>query len=256
MLENSILIWVSLGTLFLAGCVKGIVGLGLPTVTLAILTILIDLPTAMVVLVIPSFITNLIQALAGGNWRNVWQRTRGFMVSATLAIAVGGWLCNSINLHLLSLLLGVLITLYAVSGLIGRGFDISSTSQRKIGPIFGAANGVLTGMTGSFVVPGVFYLKAIGLDREQLIQAMGILFTLSTVGLAFTVTGNALVNRELVLVSALSTIPALETVQKTHHPWSHSHYCPNSPTLLAFQTNTPSLQKYPIMTVINLQTLA
>ena len=50
--------------------------------------------------------------------------------------------------------------------------------------------------------------------------------------------------------------PALETVQKTHHPWSHSHYCPNSPTLLAFQTNTPCLQKYPIMTVINLQTLA
>ena len=51
-------------------------------------------------------------------------------------------------------------------------------------------------------------------------------------------------------------IPACETVQKTHHPWSHSHYCPNSPTLLAFQTNTPCLQKYPIMTVINLQTLA
>ena len=51
-------------------------------------------------------------------------------------------------------------------------------------------------------------------------------------------------------------VPAFETVQKTHHPWSHSHYCPNSPTLLAFQTNTPCLQKYPIMTVINLQTLA
>ncbi len=53
-----------------------------------------------------------------------------------------------------------------------------------------------------------------------------------------------------------AVILSTETVQKNHHPWSHSHYCPNSPTLLAFQTNTPSLQKYPIMTVINIQTLA
>jgi hypothetical protein len=43
---------------------------------------------------------------------------------------------------------------------------------------------VLTGMTGSSVVPGVMFLQALGLSRDRLVQAMGILFTLSTLALA------------------------------------------------------------------------
>ena len=50
--------------------------------------------------------------------------------------------------------------------------------------MIGGINGVLTGMTGSFVVPGVLYLQALALPRDAFIQAMGILFTISTVALA------------------------------------------------------------------------
>jgi len=39
-------------------------------------------------------------------------------------------------------------------------------------------------MTGSSVVPGVMFLQAIGLSRDMLIQAMGILFATSTLALA------------------------------------------------------------------------
>ena len=43
------------GSFLLAGFVKGIVGLGLPTISLALLTALLDLPTAMALLVVPAF---------------------------------------------------------------------------------------------------------------------------------------------------------------------------------------------------------
>ena len=70
-------------------------------------------------------------------------------------------------------------------------------------------NGVLTGMTGSFVVPGVMYLQAIGLPRDMFIQAMGILFTASTVALAVALQGNNLLTAELGALSAAAILPAL-----------------------------------------------
>jgi uncharacterized membrane protein YfcA len=75
------------------------------------------------------------------------------------------------------------------------------------GPVIGAVNGVLTGMTGSFVFPGVLYLQAIGLPRDAFIQAMGMLFTVSTVALALG--GQNLLTIELGAISAAAVVPAV-----------------------------------------------
>ena len=56
------------GVLLLAGTVKGVVGLGLPTVTLALLTATTGLEAAVAVMLLPSLVTNLWQALAGGGF--------------------------------------------------------------------------------------------------------------------------------------------------------------------------------------------
>ena len=64
-------------------------------------------------------------------------------------------------------------------------------------------------MTGSFVVPGVLFLQAIGLPRDTLIQAMGVLFTASTLALAVALQGNGLLNMELGKLSAAALLPAI-----------------------------------------------
>ena len=54
------------GACFLiAGVVKGTVGFGLPLVSVALITVLIDLPTAMALLVVPAVLTNFWQAMVG-----------------------------------------------------------------------------------------------------------------------------------------------------------------------------------------------
>ena len=78
-----------------------------------------------------------------------------------------------------------------------------------MGLLCGAVNGLLTGMTGSFVVPGVMYLQSIGLARDALIQAMGMLFTVSTIGLAFVLQRHAFLTIELGVVSAIALAPAI-----------------------------------------------
>ena len=80
MFELPILVGIA-GTFFIAGTVKGVIGLGLPSISLAFLTVLIDLPSAMALLLVPSFVTNLWQAFEGGaallgNDLNILEQTK------------------------------------------------------------------------------------------------------------------------------------------------------------------------------------
>ena len=200
---------VVVGTFLIAGTVKGVIGLGLPTVSLALLTVAIDLPTAMALLLVPSFITNLWQAIVGGNGRVILLRLWPFLFMATVTVWIGASALTRVDLFLLSALLGALLVAYSVANLGGLEFTVPRRHEAWIGPLVGAANGVLTGMTGSFVVPGVMFLQAIGLSRDALIQAMGMLFAVSTLALAFALQGNNLLTFEHGTYSATALLPAI-----------------------------------------------
>ena len=208
MTDASILLAIA-ATFLVAGTVKGVIGLGLPTVSLAILTVVIDLHGAMALLLVPSFVTNLWQAVVGGNGRAILVRIWPFLLMATLTIWLGAAALTRVDLALLSALLGVLLVIYAAASLAGRQFAIGPRQEVWLGPLMGVTNGVLTGMTGSFVVPGVFFLQSIGLPRDMLIQAMGMLFAASTVALAIALQGVGLLTSELGTLSAAALIPAL-----------------------------------------------
>ncbi len=196
------------GVFLLAGAVKGVVGLGLPTVSLGLLTAAFDLTTAMALMVVPSFATNLLQAVVGGNARALIRRLWPFLAAAALTVWIGATALVSIDLALLSGLLGLLLAAYAAQGLAGAGISVPARWQSLAGPAFGTVNGVLTGMTGSFVVPGVLYLQAIGLGRDALVQAMGMLFTVSTLALAISLERHGLLDGPLGLASAAALAPA------------------------------------------------
>jgi uncharacterized membrane protein YfcA len=96
---------------------------------------------------------------------------------------VGSLVLVEVDVSLLSALLGLLLVVYSALSLSRPTIAIPRAWESWAGPVLGTVNGILTGMTGSFVVPGVLYLQAIGLPRDMLIQAMGMLFTVSTVAL-------------------------------------------------------------------------
>jgi len=196
------------GVFLLAGAVKGVIGLGLPTVSLGLLTVVRDLPTAMALLLIPSLVTNFWQALAGGNALAIAARLWPFLLMATVTVWLGAMALSRVHLELLSGLLGGLLIAYSVLNLTAVRATIALRHERLSGVFFGMANGVLTGMTGSFVVPGVMFLQAIGLPRDMLIQAMGMLFTVSTLALALALESHGFLNQQSGLASAAAVLPA------------------------------------------------
>lgn len=196
-------------TFLVAGIVKGVIGLGLPTVSLALLTATLGLPQAMALLLGPSLVTNLWQAVVGGHGVAILRRIWPFLLMATTTVWLGASALTRVDVALLSALLGILLIAYAAINLAGFQPTVTAGQETWVGLLVGLANGVLTGMTGSFVLPGVLFLQAIGLPRDMLIQSLGMLFTASTFALAIALQGNALLTIELGMLSAAAVVPAI-----------------------------------------------
>lgn len=195
-------------TFLLAGAIKGVVGLGLPSVSLGILTVFFGLQPAMALMLVPSIVTNIWQACVGGRLIELLRRFRLFLLSAAVGILLGVEILAGADADLLARLLGLLLAAYAVLGLTTPKLSLPSSCEGWAGPVAGAVNGMLTGLTGSFAVPGVPYLQALGLGRDALVQMMGILFTVSTLALGIALGGKRLLALEELSLSAAAVIPA------------------------------------------------
>lgn len=202
-----LIFFVVCGTFLLAGLVKGVIGLGLPTVGLAILAVATDLPNAMALLVVPSLVTNILQMVMGGNFRHLVCRLWSFMLMAGVTVWIGVSVLVGVDLALLTMLLGALLMVYASICLTGFNFMVSTRHELWVGAMAGSLSGVLTGMTGTSV-PGVLFLQSLGLTRNQLIQAMGMLFTVSTLALGVALEREGLFTLEQGALSASAVVPA------------------------------------------------
>ena len=206
--DPAILILIT-ATFVLAGAVKGVVGLGLPTVALGVLTATLGLQSAMTLMLVPSLVTNIWQVFAGGHTGEVLRRIWPFLLAASVTIWFGAAALVTVDTRYLTALLGILVVVYAVGGLLAPPFTLPRRAESWAGPLFGACNGVFTGMTGSFVFPGVLYLQALGLKRDALIQAMGMTFSVSTLALGVALGGRGLMAGDLAGLSVAAVVPAL-----------------------------------------------
>jgi len=196
-------------TFLLAGFVKGVIGFGLPTVSLGLLVMIVELPTAMALMLIPCFVTNVWQAFSGGHFRFVLKKVGLFLLVATVTVWLGSKILSSIDLIWATIVLGGLLIGYAASQLLGFTLPKQTHPHRGLAISAGFINGIFTGLTGSFIFPGLMYLQSLDLRKEALIQAMGLLFTLSTLALAVALTGHGLLDLSVGWVSVAVVVPAL-----------------------------------------------
>ena len=196
------------GVFLFAGVVKGTVGLGLPTVSLGILTATVGLKAAIALMLIPSLSTNIFQALSGPYFRDVMRRLWRFFALVCIGTWAGAEVLVAANPDLLAGLLGLVLVFYAVFSLTLFQVPPPGRWEPWLSPPIGLVSGLVTGLTGSFIVPGSLYLQALGMPRDQLIQALGISFTIVTVALLAAITSHGLVTAEIGATSIMAVVPA------------------------------------------------
>ena len=192
----------------LAGIVKGVIGLGLPTISMGLLAIVMPPVEAAALLILPSFVTNIWQMMTGKSLVDLLRRLWPMM----LAVCMGTWAASGLmsgsSKGGATLLLGIALILYALSGLATFKLTIPAAFERSLGAVAGAVTGVITAATGVFVIPAVPFLQGIGLEKDDLVQALGIAFTVSTVALAVNVGAEVGVQRFWSLPAVLALAAA------------------------------------------------
>jgi uncharacterized membrane protein YfcA len=202
--------WLALaGAVFvLAGFVKGVIGLGLPTISIGLLSLAMPPAQAAALLVVPSLLTNVWQ-IAGAGWLALLRRLASLLAGLCAGVAVGALAFGGVGGRGAGIGLGAALALYAALGLAAWRPRVSPRAERWASPVVGVATGLVTAATGVFVIPAVPYLQALGLAKDELVRALGLSFLVATLALAASLGhGGALGPQELT-ASLLAVPPAL-----------------------------------------------
>jgi uncharacterized membrane protein YfcA len=168
----------------LAGLVKGVIGLGLPTISMGLLAVIMPPAEAAALLIVPSLVTNVWQMFAGPHLLPLVRRLWLTMLGVCAGTWAGAGLMTGNHGHLGTALLGIALAAYAVTGLASLRLSVGASAESWLGPLVGGITGLITAATGVFVIPAVPYLQAIGLEKDELVQALGLSFMVSTLALA------------------------------------------------------------------------
>ncbi|MXN45325.1 TSUP family transporter [Shinella kummerowiae] len=205
--QNDIVIITA--TFFLAGIVKGVTGMGLPTVAMGVLGAVLSPLTAATLLLVPSFVTNVWQLLTGPGFKPLLRRLWPMMAAVVVGTFVGSSLLAGGAAGRTTSALGLTLIAYAAYTLCAVPRRIPSSWQPVATPLVGFATGLVTGATGVFVIPAVPYLQALDLDKEELVQALGLSFTVSTIALALALGFQGALPAGNLVPSLLAVVPAL-----------------------------------------------
>ncbi|KWA39069.1 hypothetical protein WT41_19915 [Burkholderia territorii] len=197
----------------LAGAVKGMIGLGLPTIAMGLLTLAMPPSAAASLLLVPSFITNVWQLWLGPSFgpllRRLWPLLAGLTIGTLTGTLTGGLPALAAGSAWTHAALGVVLVAYGCWGLGTARLPAPGRHEKWLSAVAGYLTGVVTAATGVFVVPAVPYLQALRLPKDDLIQALGLSFTASTVALALQLRVTGALQTVDLGVSVLALVPAI-----------------------------------------------
>ena len=202
---DSLLLLITFAFL-LAGFIKGVLGLGLPTVAMGLLAVTMPPGRALAIVIVPAIITNVWQTFVGPYLRDILRRLWPLLIGTAAGIWLNGGALTGPYARYTAIVLGGLLAINAIIGLSKLNFTVSSRNEKWVGGIVGVVTGMISAASGVQVIPSVPYLQAIGMEKEELIQALGVFFTVATLALGFNLTSEGLLTSATALPGAVAMV--------------------------------------------------
>ena len=204
-LDPSTLVLIALAYT-VAALVKGTTGLGFSSVCVPLLVLVVGLPVALPLVIIPSLASN-VQVIAGaGHVRACLARFWPLYVAGVAGIGTGLWILDGIDVVWAERILGAVLIAYVAVGRSALRLTMGATAQRRLAPAIGFATGTINGVTGSQVMPVLPYLLALRLDPDRFVTAINLSFTASSLAMAVGLSGLGLMTPVTAAVSAAGLV--------------------------------------------------
>lgn len=166
-------------TFFAAAFIKGLTGLGFVSLCLPVIALFMKLEEAIPLVAIASLISNVMVIYQTDRLRQSIRRFWLLYISAFPGIYVGVLILNAVGNYFAKIVLGILSIAYALLLLLKIEISIPEPKERILSFPVGFTNGFLNGLTGTQIIPMLPYLLSLKLDRNGMINAINIGFTLS-----------------------------------------------------------------------------
>src|SRR5215813_5669233 len=137
----------------LAGFVKGVVGLGLPTVSIGLLAVTMTPSKALAIVIVPAVVTNIWQTFVGPYLLDIARRLWPLLLGTVLGVWLNAGSLTGVYAHYLPIALGVLLVVYAVLGLTRVAFAVAQRNEKWVGGVVGLVTGAIAAATGVQVIP-------------------------------------------------------------------------------------------------------
>ena len=200
----------SLAVALLAGVVKGVVGFAMPMILISGLSTVMPPEQALAGLILPTLVTNGMQALRQG-WREAARSVRrfaGFLLAGLLTLLLAAQLVAILPASVLLLAIGVPVVIFAAVQLAGWQPALAGGS-RPLELAIGGFAGFIGGVSGVWGPPTVLYLTALGTEKREQMRVQGVIYGLGAVALALAHTGSGVLNARSVWLSVALLPPAV-----------------------------------------------
>lgn len=167
-----------------AGWIKGVIGLGLPTIATGLLGLYVTPVQAAAIVVLPAVLTNVWQMLVGPGFVKMMRRLWPMLACVVFGTVATAGVVAKADVKLTVAALGAAIMAYSAHALLGTSLRVPPRWETVVGSAAGLACGIISGTTGVFVVPTIPFLQALQLGKDEMVQAIGITAFTSAFALA------------------------------------------------------------------------
>ena len=191
----------------LCGVIKGSIGFGMPTVSISLLSFVLDVKIIIALILVPTLVVNVYQLSRGGNFKKIISETKYFLFFSTIFIFPGAYLLKIINSNFIILFIATILIINSALFLLKIKFKLPFHDKPVSQIIVGSINGVIIGMTSIYTMPLVFLLQSLNYNKTTTIQFLGIAFFLYPLGQIISFSNFDLINKEIIINSLIILVP-------------------------------------------------
>lgn len=189
------------------GMVKGALGIGFPALLIGLLTFFYEPRIAVAMILLAIMATNFRQATIGGSMWEIVKRYKYFCVFSSVGIFAVAFVGSKVPLSLLLICVGIAMSIFALSSLFSNFKKLPAKYDTLAQIAAGVGSGILGGLTAIWGPPLAIYLMSLKLDKDQFIQALGVMFSVQSVFLIAGFVASGELTGRLALIGAVLLIP-------------------------------------------------
>lgn len=167
--------------LLVAAFVKGTTGLGFPLIATPTVALLLDIRTAVTILIIPNIVMDVAQVFRGSFPVEILRRFVWLILLTIVGVFLGTSLLVVLPLWVLNLSLGIMVLTFVASNLLRLNFQIPPRLEGVLSPVVGVIGGFLNGMTNAAGPALAIYLYSLKLPKKEFIKSIATIFIVTKV---------------------------------------------------------------------------